>query len=230
MKTIRLCGLAAAIALGSLAAVPAPARDGERDELVAELVHSELPLYNFAWEDLWPKGFHSGDRFGCTSRVAFGDWRFSPANGEEGREHWERYSNYGVFHCAAILRAADERAKLDKAQWKYGFFVRLGTMRFESHQWELWAIQKGTVPGSDYVLLARESGDHDLIRKFRVLQRRCPRGQSRSTELDIWNTRYCAIDSRQELLALARSMMRLPPLGTIERVADPVDSSDEDED
>ena len=145
-----------------------------------------------------------------------------------GRNSWERFSNYGVFHCAAILRAAHEREDLGKALWKYGFFVRLGRMRVGSHRWELWAIQKGVVPGSEYVLLARDSEDHDLIKKFRVLQRRCPSGRLRSTQLGIWNTRYCPVNSRQELLALARNMMRLPPLGTIEYVGEPEESQTDD--
>ena len=228
MTTRQLASLAAAIALGSIALVPASARDEERRELVAETIHSELPLYTFDWRDLWPRNFQSEDSFGCTTRVAFGDWRFIPRDGEDRPESWERYRNYGAFHCAAILSAAPEREDLDKAQWKYGFFVRLGRMRVGSRTWELWAIQKGMVPGSDYVLLARDSEDHDLIKKFQVLQRRCPPGRSRSTELDVWITRYCPIDSRQDLLALTRNMMRLPPLGTIEYVGEPEELQTDD--
>jgi hypothetical protein len=74
------------------------------------------------------------------------------------------------------------------------------------------------VPGSDYVLLAREPGDAK-IERFTVLQQRCPSGQRREVKgLDIWTTRYCAIDSRSELLSLARRMLALPALGVIERV------------
>lgn len=228
MRTFRLAGLIAAIVLGSLAVAPASARD-EKRELIGETLHSDLPLYTFDWRDLWPRNFHSEESFGCITRVSFGDWRFIPANGEEGHESWERYGNYGVFHCAAILRTADERAELDKAQWRYGFFVRLGKTRVGSRDWELWAIQKGMVPGSDYVLLARDSDDPGSIRKFRVLQRRCPPGLARSISFDVWITRYCPIDSRQELLALARNMMRLPPLGTIEYVGESAEPSEDDD-
>jgi hypothetical protein len=37
--------------------------------------------------------------------------------------------------------------------------------------------------------------------------------------LDIWNTRYCAINTREELLSLGRQMLKFPALGTIKRVA-----------
>lgn len=153
--------------------------------------------------------------------MAWGDWRFIRADAEDGAESWERFTNYGVFHCAAILRAADDLAELARAQWKYGFFVRLGKGRLRSQAWELWALQIGTVPGSDYVLLAREESEERLIKSFRVLQRHCPAGGIREAEgLDIWATRYCRIESRADLLALARRMLRLPPLGTISWAAE----------
>jgi hypothetical protein len=72
------------------------------------------------------------------------------------------------------------------------------------------------VPGSEYVLLAREARREGLIKSFRILQRRCPPGGIREIrDMDVWTTRYCRIDSRSELRALARRMLRLPPLGTI---------------
>lgn len=168
---------------------------------------------------MWPRSYHSDDEIGCTSRVAFGDWLFTPADPEEGDEFWERYSNYGAIHCAAVIRTAEDRAELGEAQWKHGFFVRIGKSRLRSRDWELWVLQKGTIPGSEYVLLARESDGGGLIDRFRVLQQRCPPGKLRQARgLDVWTTRYCAIDSRAELISLGRRMVRLPPVGTISRV------------
>ncbi len=189
------------------------------DEMTAERIHSTLPLYTFDWAQTWPRSFSSGDEFGCTSRVAFGDWRFTPSpDNSYGEQHWERFTNYGVFHCAGIIRTADEQSELDGAQWDYGFFVQLGTARKGGVAWELWAVQKGIVPGSEYTLLAREPGDA-TIERFTVLQQRCPSGTRREAKgLDIWVTRYCAINSRAELLSLARKMLALPALGVIERV------------
>lgn len=197
-----------------------PALAADDDEVVVERIHSALPLYTFDWEQIWPRSFSSGDDFGCTSRVAFGDWRFTPnPNNEFGREHWERFTNYGVFHCAAIMRTAGEQGELDKARWEYGFFVQLGTARKGAVSWELWALQRGTVPGSEYTLLAREPGG-TTIKQFTMLQQRCPSGtQIEAKGLDIFVTRYCEIDSRAELLLLARKMLALPALGVIERVA-----------
>ena len=213
---------ARAIALGVTAffQFASPALAADDDEVVVERIHSQLPLYTFDWEQIWPRSFSSGDDFGCTSRVAFGDWRFTPdPKNEFGEEHWERFANYGVFHCAAIMQTADEKDELDEARWEYGFFVRLGTARKGAARWELWALQKGMVPGSQYSLLAREPGA-STIKRFTMLQQRCPSGtQIEAKGLDVWTTRYCAINSRAELLLLARKMLALPPLGVIERVA-----------
>jgi hypothetical protein len=197
------------------------ARAEEPPELIGELIHSEVPLYTFDWDDLWPRGFSNGETFGCTSAVAFGDWQFVPVSEGAGQEYWQRFSNYGVFHCAAIIYGAEERAGLEDAQWRYGFFVRLGRARLGSAEWEIWALQSGMVPGSDYFLLARPAGQQGRIDSFTVLQQRCPSGTLRETEgLDVWNSRYCAINSRAELVALGRRMLRLPPRGTLTRFAD----------
>lgn len=219
MRTRRR-GVVVSIAL-AFAALAFPARAEDPDELVAQEIHSSLPLYGFDWDNLWPRSFSEGDAFGCAGRVRFGDWRFTPAAPDaEGDVFWARFSNYGVFHCAAVIRTEKERAALDAAKWRYGFFVMLGTARLRGQSWELWALQQGTVPGSDYLLLAREATEPGLVDRFRVLQQRCPRAALREARnLDVWRTRYCAIDSRADLLALARRMLRLPPRGTLARVA-----------
>ncbi len=218
----RLVSIAIGVVAVTTFAFPLPAHAEDREELIVERIHSDLPLYTFQWDDIWPRGFSSDDGFGCVSRVGFGDWRFTPADGEDGEEWWERYSNYGVFHCAAIIQTAEEQAELADGQLEYGYFVLIGKTRLGSKKWELWALQKGTVPGSEYVLLARESGLEDLVDSFRVLQRRCPPGKLRQTRgLDVWSTRYCSIDSRADLLTLARRMLRRPSAGTITRVAKP---------
>lgn len=210
---------AVAIVLAALAQFsPAAFAD---NELTAERIHSNLPLYTFDWKQTWPRSFSSGDEFGCTSRVAFGDWRFTPSpDNSSAEQHWERFANYGVFHCAAIVRTADEQSELDGARWDYGFFVQLGTARKGGARWELWALQKGLVPGSEYTLLAREPGNA-TIKRFVVLQQRCPPGtQFEAKGLDIWVTRYCAINSQAELLSLSRQMLALPALGVIEIIAE----------
>ncbi|ODP37406.1 hypothetical protein [Sphingomonas turrisvirgatae] len=52
-----------------------------------------------------------------------------------------------------------------------------------------------------------------------MLQQRCPRGSIRGAgQIDIASTRYCAINSKAELLALAEAMAKLPALGVIEHV------------
>lgn len=219
---VRRHSLCAAAWLAASSLLPAPAQARSDPEVVVDAIHSALPLYNFDWEGLWPRGFVEGDSFGCNSRVGLGDWRFAPAEANgQGQETWYRFGNYGVFHCAAIFQRADEQAGLATAQAGHGFFVRLGTARHRSAEWELWALQWGMRPGSDYTLLAREANGAGLIVEFRVLQQRCPRGMIREARgLDVWSTRYCAIDSRAALVSLARSMLRLPAAGTVVRVTE----------
>ena len=65
-----------------------------------------------------------------------------------------------------------------------------------------------------------------LIEKFNVLQAECPRENVRDAgSLDILLTRYCAVNSRNELIRLARRMAQRPPLGILTRV--PVDDERE---
>jgi len=184
---------------------------------LAELIHSDLPLYDFSFEATWPRHFTDEDgSFGCTSRVAFGNWTFTDFDGET--EAWQ-IANYGVFHCAAIFRQAPTRIDLDRSDYKYGLTVMLGTAVEDGKQVELWAFQKGMVPGSDYVLLARAPGG-EIVKSFTVLQRTCNKFQLRRLEprqtMDVWKTNYCAISSRAELLSLAKQMLARPPLGRLE--------------
>lgn len=67
-------GAGAAVLFQLSSSLPA----AEKDEMVAERLHAPLPLYTFDWAETWPRSFSSGEDFGCTSRVAFGDWRFTP--------------------------------------------------------------------------------------------------------------------------------------------------------
>ena len=202
-----------------------PSRAEEMDdeaETHEEMLHSSLPLYDFDWEDFWPRGFADDEGFGCLSRVAFGDWRFDPNDAEEEDPQWYRFGNYGVFHCAAHFSTDWDRAELDNAPWEYGFFVKLGDTTVEAEVIELWAIQEGTRPGSKYLLLARRPSE-GIVVSFLMLQSKCPEDrlvEAPSGSLDIWLTRYCRIEKRGELLSLAERMVRLPPLGEIRRVED----------
>lgn len=198
-------------------------------EFVDELIHSDLPLYTFDWKDLWPRNFYNDDSFGCLSRVSSGDWEFrsDPVN-EDGEAYWYRFEIWGGMHCAATLRSAYEREELGESLFNRGFFVRMGESTLNGGSWELWALQQGTIPGSDYILLARQAGDEGVIESFRVLQRRCPEGHMREMGgFDSWLTDYCAINSQAELLGLAQSMLQRRPLGILRRVGDSPDGDDE---
>lgn len=89
------------------------------------------------------------------------------------------------------------------------------------HSRESWVLQKRFVAGSDFVLLAREAQGRDLAARLTVLQRRSPRRRVRENDgTDSWTIRYRAVESRAELLALARRMLREEPLGRLELVED----------
>ncbi|HST35396.1 MAG TPA: hypothetical protein VLK25_02040 [Allosphingosinicella sp.] len=129
-------------------------------------------------------------------------------------------TNYGVFHCFMMVKDADERSALNGGAPDPSFLIELGTVSVNRRTVELWVLQRGAIPGSDYLLLARQPAP-GLIIAFDVLERDCPRGRSRDgATLDVLMTRYCAINSRRELIRLARQMARRPPLGRLTFVAE----------
>lgn len=196
------------------------------DEIANDVLHSDLPIFGRGGDNEWPQHFHDDDSFGCTSRVAFGDWIFRERGAEVDDDVlWYRFSNYGVFHCWANTFRAVERASLDGADHHPSFFALLGSTSVNGSDIELWAVQIGARPGSEYLLLSRSPAE-GLIEKFDVLQTACPRANVRDAgSLDVLLTRYCAINSRSELIRLARRMAQRPPLGTLIRV--PVDDETE---
>jgi len=162
---------------------------------------------------MWPQSFFNKKSFGCTSRVAFGDWLLSEHDGEEST--WFRVANYGVFHCFALVASASERRALEDVELEPSFFVLLGTAEIGGNERELWAIQIGGRPGSEYILLSR-SPKEGLIDSFEVLQSRCPSANVRDAgPIDILITRYCSLNTQAELLRLARQMVRMPAVGTL---------------
>jgi len=188
-----------------------------------DLIHSDVPLWGFEHEDIWPQHFSSDDgSFGCTSRVRFGDWQIS-SNAPDAGNRWLRLSNYGVFHCALIEQRAYDRDELSDAAYERGFAVKIGDTRQNNRNIELWVLQSGTRTGSDYTLLARERSD-GVVERFIVLQRKCPAGKMRKgPNLDVWLTRYCSINSQAEMVSLARRMASLPPLATMQWVGDAIE-------
>lgn len=184
-------------------------------ETAQDLIHSDLPLWANEPEVMWPRSFDEDDgTFGCATRIRHGDWRYDE-NSPESEPSWYRLTNYGVFHCFMIVQDAYERSDLANGDVDYSFLIQLGTIQGRDGPVELWALQRGGRPGSDYLLLARRPAP-GIVVTFDVLQRECPRGHIRETPpLDILSTRYCAINSRRELTKLARRMASRPPLGRL---------------
>lgn len=215
---LAITALPAAILAGAL--LFAPSVNGEPlDEVASDLVHSDLPIFGRGGDNEWPQHFSDDDSFGCTSRVAFGDWVFREHGAEvEDDVLWYRFSNYGVFHCWANTSRADERARLASVDSHPSFFAFLGSTSVNGSNIELWTVQIGARPGSQYLLLSRDPAE-GLIEKFDVLQTACPRANVRDVgSLDTLLTRYCAVNSRSELIRLARRMAQRVPLGSLTRV------------
>lgn len=194
----------------SMSATAADAPDP--NEIHADLIHSDEPLWT-SDDPLWPIHFSDNDSWGCASTFAVGDWQGS--GGRHDSERWLRLQNYGVFHCAYIVRRASDREQLDHADFSYGWLVKVGDLDFHGSKRELWVLQSGSRPGSSYAFFAVERSK-GIIKAADELQRRCPAGHSRGgARIDLWATRYCAINSRADLIALVRKMVELPPLARL---------------
>jgi hypothetical protein len=197
-----------------------PATGQDAGEPGEDWLHSDLPLFGPEKDEVWPRSFIDDESFGCTSRVAFGDWAFRKTGEAAEDATWYRFSNYGAMHCWANVSRAWERARLEGADVHSSFFVLIGDATVSGKRIELWLVQTGARPGSDYLLLSREPADA-LIDRFDVLQVVCPRANVRDRgSLGIIITRYCAINSRREMLKFAHRMAQLPPLGTLTLQAD----------
>jgi hypothetical protein len=208
--------LAAFVLLGLSPARSQP----DSGEVARDLIHSDVPLFR-AGENTWPQAFFEEDSSGCASRVAFGDWALREADAEDDGVEWYRVLNYGVFHCFAVVARARQREELEFSEHSPSFFVLLGTVQIEDNVTELWALQMGVRPGSDYMLLSRPQGE-GAIDRFSVLQAQCPRANVRDPgTLSILLTRYCAINTRADLLRLARRMAQRPPRATLSFVEPP---------
>lgn len=183
-------------------------------------MHSDLPLWRPGEEGVSPRAFANTESFGCAHRLKLGIWRFDAGGEDKDDPVWYRFTNYGVVHCWMNIAEGSQYDTFGSS--RPGFLVELGSMGAR----ELWALQLGARPGSEYLLLARSPADGP-IDHFDVLQRDCSQRQLRAGEpLDILLTRYCNVASKAELIAIARRMARLPPLGHMRFQAVPPDPDD----
>lgn len=187
-------------------ACPAKAQD-------SEILHSELPLWGPGAANVWPQHFMDGNAFGCGHPIKLGRWQLKSED-SDGAD-WFQFRNYGFVHCWMNIDQGRGDGPADQS--RPGLLILLGSAGPK----ELWALQLGARPGSDYLLLARASPP-GVIDRFDLLQRRCPPGtQVGGPTLDILMTRYCKLSSRRQLLVLAKRMAKLPPLGTLTFEAEP---------
>jgi len=213
------------IGAGLLALSAANAKGRTAEERHADLIHADLPLYG-AEDERWPRAFSDGeDLTGCESRVGHGEWVFRDA--KEGEPpSWYRFTSRGPFTCYLVVQHAGSREELDDAPGRHAYFFPIGEARTANGKTRLWVLQEGERPGSDYLLLATQAGDGEMIARFDVLQRKCPAENVRAGRgMVALVTRYCAVNSKRELVALAEAMLLLKPLGTLTAV-DESDASD----
>lgn len=174
-----------------------------------EVIHSDAPLWAPGSAKVWPQHLVDPNVFGCQHALMLGRWRYTTGDEETEPEAWYRFDNYGFMHCWMNISEAYEPDAFGDV--RPGFLIEIG----KAGEVELWALQFGARPGSDYLLLSRPPGAGPIDR-FNVLQRTCSRSQVRGGRtLDILLTRYCAINTKQELIALARRMAKRPALGVL---------------
>ena len=82
--------------------LPAVVQAEDKSERVVEHIHSELPLYTFEWNQMWPRGFSDDDGFGCASLVPFGDWRFVPDKLDKTGDG--RLEAFRKLRCVSLCR------------------------------------------------------------------------------------------------------------------------------
>jgi len=187
------------------------------DEPRQDLVHSDLPLFSSSTDIVWPQSFQDSESFGCASRIEFGIWVLRREDPEFGVDaSWYLFANYGSIHCYAMVTEASLRDEVEQAPMRLSWFVPLGDVDVNGEARELWVIQIGARPGSDYLLLLRSPSDEGRITSFDMLQTDCPSELVRDAgALGIARTRYCSINDRPTFLAFARNMAKRPRLGIL---------------
>lgn len=186
-----------------------------------DLIHADLPLWGYGdREQMWPRSTNDSEGFGCAHNMKLGDWKLTtPEPGEEPDVQWFRFELYGAIHCFLNVQEADDASGLDAARIRHAFIVDLGPAKAAKGSVNIWALQLGTRPGSDYLLLASDP-ERGTAEGFSVLQARCPKANLREGEpIDILDTSYCSIRSQAELRALAQRMAKLAPIGELAFVA-----------
>ena len=185
-----------------------------------DLLHSDLPLFGTE-DDVHPFSMNTKDSFGCASRIESGDWLYKEEDVDVdylGEERWYRIGNYGVFHCFAVVAEYYDRAELNPNDAKPSLFANLGEFTINDRLVDLWALQIGGRPGSDYLLLMSEA-DGDMVDQFDVLQVNCPQNRYRDRDgLDILAVGYCEINSQQEMTAFAARMAHQPPIAILQLI------------
>lgn len=193
----------------------------------ADPIRSDLPLWGTGGgsETIWPQGFSNGDGFGCASHLRFGDWRWMEQDEDDDtprESEWLRISNYGVHHCAAMFRAAYKREGLKHAIVDLGYLVALGRATGAEGVEDLFALQVGLNPGSQYYLLAAPVMENGYERRrYRLLEPDCSRGALRKgPRAGIFGTTYCAVNDRRTMIAMAKAGVKQKSETWLEWVGD----------
>lgn len=188
-----------------------------------EYLHSDEPLFTMA-DDPWPRHFFEDDGFGCASIVPMGVWRRVDAPGgnpqadELSNVNRLRFRNYGAFHCAYLIDWSESDEADDWRDFDYGLIGGLGQVDEPDGKLDLYAIQSGFRPGSNYLLVAVRP-TKGLITQIIVLEPECPREWVRGKKpYDVWRADYCAVPDLAGLRRLARADARKPPAALLEYV------------
>lgn len=217
------------LVLASCAQSPILDSASDSEAVPSELLHSDLPLFGKE-DNVHPFSMNTEDSFGCASRIRSGDWLYKEEDDVDyrGEERWYRIGNYGVLHCFAVVAESYERDGLELRDAKPSLFADLSELSINDRLVDLWALQIGGRPGSDYLLLMSEA-DGDMVDRFDVLRVDCPQDRYRDRDgLDILAAGYCAINSQKEMITFAQRMARRPPIATLVLVTDDAEVSVEE--
>ena len=190
-------------------------------------VHADLPLW-IETENLYPRSFTDDDSFGCSGPVKFGNWKLTyrsetnEPDADAPDVEWLKIYNYGVFHCAYGFQWSYELKDLETTSAKLGHFVELGLVDTPSGKMDLWAMQSGFSPGSDYIFVTRPNNSNPNT-PYEVLDIQCPKKYIRAAgNIDIFRTDYCSINNKRSMRRFAKRMAKLPPIGKLEYVQEPI--------
>jgi hypothetical protein len=217
---------AAAIVLGLFIPIFAFAspEDTPFEEYLA--IRSDVPLWSEYGDGAWPRAHQTDGSFGYHSVFRLGDWRLAESGLCDRAQvlssacaKWLRLTIISAFHGTFRWITADTRGELEPGHYEIAVIAPLDDD--DPQRARLYAVQLGTNPGSQYILVSVNPLPGNIAR-MTVLAAQCrgnPRTVIRKGPDSIWINRYCVVKTRATLRELAREALNRRPFGSLEWVS-----------